>query len=74
MKSIHIRNIAPETLAALKRLAAAHHRSLQGELMVILENAAKMAPPPQRQDFKLHFAESGKAGPLSREELYGDHR
>ena len=29
MKSIHIRAIHPDTLAALKRLARSHHRSLQ---------------------------------------------
>ena len=46
MKSVHIREISPTTLDALKRLAKAHRRSLQGELRSILERAARGAPPP----------------------------
>ena len=41
MTSIHIRDVAPETLQALKGLARSHHRSLQGELHTILERAAR---------------------------------
>lgn len=74
VKSIHIRNIRPETLEALKRLAAAHHRSLQGELMVILERAARLAPPTPWQPLELNFAESGRKRSMSRDELYDDHR
>ena len=45
MGSILIRDIAPQTLSSLKRLARSHHRSLQDELHAILERAARMAPP-----------------------------
>jgi plasmid stability protein len=44
MKAIHIRDIEPDTLERLKRLAKVHHRSLQGELHVIIEHAARLAP------------------------------
>ncbi|MBI3930234.1 MAG: hypothetical protein HY319_32155 [Armatimonadetes bacterium] len=74
MKSIHIRNIDPETLDALKRLATLHHRSLQGELLAILEQAARLAPPPKREPLELHFVESGRRQTLGREEIYDDHR
>ena len=49
MSSIHIRSVPPEILGALKRLARAHHRSLQGELRSILERAARMAPPEAQE-------------------------
>ena len=39
MKSLHIRDVDPNILAALKRLAKSHRRSLQGELHTILERA-----------------------------------
>ena len=74
MKSIHIRNVPPETLAALKRLAEFHHRSLQGELLHILERAAVLAPPPEFPELRLNFVQSGNTGPVSREEIYEDHR
>lgn len=48
MKSIHIRDVDEGTLAALKRLARSHRRSLQAELQVILERAARTAPPEDR--------------------------
>ncbi|MCA9778799.1 MAG: hypothetical protein KC800_18850 [Candidatus Eremiobacteraeota bacterium] len=74
MKSIHIRNVQPETLAALKRLAEFHHRSLQGELLHILEKAAVLAPPPQFAELQLNFVESGNSRPLGREDIYEDYR
>lgn len=43
MKSILIRDLDESTLAALKRLARYHNRSLQGELHDLLERAAKSA-------------------------------
>lgn len=43
MKSIHIRNVDEKILDSLKLLAKIHHRSLQGELHYILEEAAKKA-------------------------------
>ena len=39
MSSLTIKNIPEETLALLRERAKRHHRSLQGELMLILEEA-----------------------------------
>jgi plasmid stability protein len=44
MKSLHIRDVDEATLARLRRLAALHHRSLQGEVRALLEEAARRAP------------------------------
>ena len=45
MNAVHITQLHPETISALKRLARSHHRSLQGELRIILEHAAKIRLP-----------------------------
>lgn len=72
MKSVHIRNVPPETLGSLKRLAQAHHRSLQGELQAILDRAARMAPPRQKKDrLALITVEVGGESTWTREEIYG---
>lgn len=46
MASIQIQNVQPAVLEALKRLAKSHNRSLQDELVAILEDAASTAPSP----------------------------
>ena len=72
MTSIHIRDVAPETLQALKRLARSHHRSLQGELHAILERAAKMAPPDSEvRALNLVTVNTGHTTSWSRDEIYG---
>lgn len=43
MKSILIRDLNPKTYDAVKKLAQALHRSIQGELHAIPERTAKMA-------------------------------
>ena len=72
MSSVHIRDVPPETLDALKRLARLHHRSLQGELRATLERAARMAPPEDGQR-ALRLVTARVGGPASwrREEIYG---
>ena len=56
----------------MKRLARSHHRSLQGELRIILEHAAEMAPPNVATDeLKLVTVRTGYTGSWSREEIYG---
>jgi len=72
MKSIHIRDVDPETLKQLKRLADLHHRSLQGELRAILDRAAKLAPVPPSRTIQLHMARSSGTGNWSREDIYDD--
>ena len=39
--NLSIKNVPDELADRLRRRAAAHHRSLQGELMVILEEAVE---------------------------------
>ena len=73
MKSIHIRLVHPDTLAALKRLARRHHRSLQGELLTILDQAARQAPPEHEEDeLSLITVETGATSTWPRDELYDD--
>jgi plasmid stability protein len=73
MKSVHIRYISTETLEALKRLARSHRRSLQGELLEILDKASRFAPPEAGDDeLKLVTVRTGKQPKWSREEIYGD--
>lgn len=74
MKSLHIRNVPTGTLAALKRLADSHHRSLQGELLVILERAARLAPPEEEPKLQLHFVHTGHSEAMTRGEIYEDYR
>ena len=72
MSAVHITQIHPDTISALKRLARSNHRSLQGELRAILERAARMAPPDTAKDeFRLVTVKTGCAGSWSREEIYG---
>lgn len=74
MKSIHIRDVEPGTLAALKRLAKSHRRSLQGELQVILERAARAAPAEPTTELPDWITvETGRRSPTwARSEIYGD--
>ena len=71
MSSIHIRQVEPATLAALKRLARIHHRSLQGELRAILDRAAQLAPEEDREGIHLVTVRTGQTATWSREEIYG---
>ena len=72
MKSIHIRDVSPATLAALKRLAKSHGRSLQGELHPILERAARTAAPEEETRLDWITVETGGSPPWSRSEIYDD--
>jgi plasmid stability protein len=42
--SLSIKNVSDELAEALRERAASHHRSLQGELMHILETAVRPQP------------------------------
>jgi plasmid stability protein len=52
MKSIHIRNVDPDVLLKIERLAKMHHRSVQGELRVLLSEAARRVPAKDVFDAK----------------------
>ena len=72
MADIHIRDVAPDTLQALKRLASSNQRSLAGELRAILDQAARMAPPePGSRSLDLVTVKTGRATAWSRDEIYG---
>lgn len=73
MPGIHIRDLPEETLRALKRRARAHHRSVQGELRAIIDEAARAAPPEEGYPpIRLHQVQVGGERPWTREELYDD--
>jgi plasmid stability protein len=73
MTSVHIRNLEPKTVGALKRLARNHRRSLQGELRAILDRAARMAPAEMAEDdLPLVTVRTGRTTPWGRDDIYGD--
>ncbi len=60
--SLSIKNVPEEIVARLKDRAARHHRSLQGELLALLEEAVK----PRRRsvrDLRKEIAELGLQTP-----------
>jgi hypothetical protein len=59
-------------LDALKRRAKLHHRSLQGELHAILEEAARSTPRATMEPLRLRLSTSRSTRPWSREEIYDD--
>lgn len=73
MKAIHVRDIEENTLESLKRLAKRHHRSLQGELHYILENAAEQDKENYiTEELNLFTVDSHSETLWSREEIYDD--
>ena len=73
MHSILIRNIPSATLRSLKRLARSHRRSLQEELRVILDRAARLAPAGENTGpFELVTVKTDGPTSWSREEIYGE--
>ena len=75
MKSIHVRDIDPNVLSRLQRLARLHHRSVQGEIRAILAEAARRAPEEDESGvLKLVLVETGATGTFRREDLYDDAR
>lgn len=49
--NLSIKNVPDETAEALRKQAARNHRSLQGELMAILEEATGKSIPMSPSDF-----------------------
>ena len=73
MKSLHIRNVDEFVLERLRIRAQMHHRSLQGELRAILEQAAKLAPDrPAGDTLDLVKVSISRPGSWSREAIYDD--
>lgn len=72
MSSLHVRDIKPATLEALKRLASSHHRSLQGELHAILDQSARLAPSAEEvRPLELVTVRTGHTASWNRDEIYG---
>lgn len=66
--TLSIKNVPDELAAALRAKAAGNHRSLQGELMAIIEEAAGRKSPLSPSDFlagvralKLHTPAESRA-------------
>lgn len=72
MQAIHLREVPDEVVAALKRRARANRRSLQGELLVVLEEAALRAPPADPPQLRLVMSNAPAPTTWSREEIYDD--
>jgi len=72
MKSLHIRGVPETTLAQLKRRAVLHRRSLQGELIFLLEEAARQTPAEESAKFSLNTVRTGGTQNWSREGIYED--
>ncbi len=64
MPNILVRDIPPQTLAALKIRARQHRRSLQQELAALLEEAAQQAAQPSPDEIaaaiRARLAQSGR--------------
>lgn len=71
MSSIHIRDIDDKVLASLKHLAKQHHRSLQGELHYILENASELdLENSADNELELITVNTSFTGSWNREDIY----
>jgi plasmid stability protein len=73
MPAVQIWDVSPEVIAALKRRAARHERSLEGELRYILAVIAREEPPPPPlPPMDLKFSQAPPSTDWRREEIYGD--
>jgi antitoxin FitA len=65
--NLSIKNAPDEVVDRLRKRAKSHHRSLQGELLAIIEEAASAWPPDQQRTLTIEelAAETRKLG-LSR--------
>jgi len=73
MTAVQIRDVPPEVVAALKRRAARHERSLEGELRYILSSIAREEPPTSPlPPLQLKLSKASAESTWSREEIYGD--
>ena len=72
MKSIHVRNIKPETLIRLQQLAQQNQRSLNDEVLAILDRAVNFQEPSPSTALKLHTVKTNYQGTWTRDEIYPD--
>jgi plasmid stability protein len=69
MPSLSIKDVPEPLLEALRRRAARNHRSLQGELMVLMALIAQAADEPTAQ-----AGAPGPTGQKSIEQIAAEHR
>jgi plasmid stability protein len=76
MVAFNVRNVPGPVAAALRERARRHGRSLQQELLAILESAATEPTPSSRfqPPLELTTVNSGGASTWSREDIYDDGR
>ena len=73
MPAVQIRDVPPEVIAALKRRAVRHERSLEGELRSILAAVAREEPPSRPlPPIELKLSQAAPSSTWRREEIYGD--
>lgn len=73
MVAIHLRNVPLHVHEALRRRAKANRRSMQQELLVILEEAAGQAPDESAEGPPtLHIGRGRPGATYGREEIYDD--
>jgi plasmid stability protein len=77
MLAIHVRNLDPTVVEALKERARRHNRSLEGEVREILARAAHLeglASPSStaQRRLDLHRVATGSTSATSRDEIYDD--
>ncbi|HEY3358055.1 MAG TPA: Arc family DNA-binding protein [Polyangia bacterium] len=73
MPSLQVRDLPAPVLDGLKQRAKLHHRSLQGELHAILEDAARATlPAAEMKPLRLTLSTSRSTRPWHREEIYDD--
>ena len=73
MSAVHIRDVPDEVLAALKRRAARHDRSLQKELRHILTLIARDEPAPEPlPPIALKLSDAVPGSTWRRSEIYDD--
>jgi plasmid stability protein len=73
MAAVQIRDVAPDVIAALKRRAARHERSLEGELRYILVALAREEPPARPlPPIELKLSQASPSTTWRREEIYDD--
>ena len=73
MGAIHIRNVPERVATALRERAERHGRSMQQELLSILETAAAEEPDPgEVPPIRLRMVRTAQTSAWSREEIYGD--
>jgi antitoxin FitA len=61
--SLSIKNAPDDMVERLKQRAARHHRSMQGELMAILEEAVRTSRPPTPDDVLAQVRQLGLSTP-----------